>query len=76
MAVICSFGQPDFVRWLMSDGFVRQSKRALSKHAVRYTFQGIMYQNVLYIYLNVLTVSSNLYSTVYCTTCTGMCVFT
>ncbi len=29
MAVFCSFGQSDFVRWLMSDGFVRQSKRAL-----------------------------------------------
>ncbi len=23
-------GQPDFVRWLMSDGFVRQSKRAIN----------------------------------------------
>ncbi len=31
MAVFCSFGQPDFVRWLISDGFVRQSKRALSE---------------------------------------------
>ncbi len=30
MAVFCNFGQPDFVRWLMSDGFVRQSKRALT----------------------------------------------
>ncbi len=30
MAVFCSFVQPDFVRWLMSDGFVRQSKRALN----------------------------------------------
>ncbi len=31
MAEFCSFGQPDFVRWLISDGFVRQSKRALAK---------------------------------------------
>ncbi len=29
MSMSCSFGQPDFVRWLISDGFVRQSKRAL-----------------------------------------------
>ncbi len=32
MPVSCSFVQPDFVRWLISDGFVRQSKRALNKH--------------------------------------------
>ncbi len=30
MAVFCIFVQPDFVRLLMSDGFVRQSKRALT----------------------------------------------
>ncbi len=30
MAVFCNFGQPDFVRWLILDGFVRQSKRALT----------------------------------------------
>ncbi len=30
MAIFCSFGHPDFVRWLMSGGFVRQSKRALN----------------------------------------------
>ncbi len=30
MAVFCSFGQLGFIRWLMLDGFVRQSKRALT----------------------------------------------
>ncbi len=30
MPISCGFVQPDFVRWLISDGFVRQSKRALS----------------------------------------------
>ncbi len=29
LGIFGSFGQPDFVRWLMSDGFERQSKRAL-----------------------------------------------
>ncbi len=29
MPVSCIFVQPDFVRWLISDGFVSQSKRAL-----------------------------------------------
>ncbi len=32
MPVFCNFGQNDFVRWLMSGGFVRHSKRALSLH--------------------------------------------
>ncbi len=31
MPISCSFVQPDFVRWLIWDGFVRQSKRALNK---------------------------------------------
>ncbi len=37
MAVFCSFDEPNFVRWLMSDGFVRQSKRALSVVRVHVT---------------------------------------
>ncbi len=34
MAVFYNFCQPDFVRWLMLDGYVRQSKRALSHSLV------------------------------------------
>ncbi len=30
MPVSCIFVEPHFVVWLISDGFVRQSKRALS----------------------------------------------
>ncbi len=37
MAILCNSGQPDFVRWLMSDGFVRQSKRALTCRLIVFT---------------------------------------
>ncbi len=52
MAVFCNFGQPNFVRWLMSDGFVRQSKRALSRRNLRYSSDYFSSNLFLYCWLH------------------------
>ncbi len=48
MSPTCSFVQPDFVRWLISDSFVRQSKRALPVQYIYFIMLNVVRVSVLY----------------------------
>ncbi len=51
MSPTSSFVQPDFVRWLISDGFVMQSKRALTNSTNSLLYLCFFMAQALYFYL-------------------------